>query len=329
MCRLDPGCERPEDRVFEFDPVARALERRAEYVAAALTVVRAYVVAGKPDVGLPPFGSFEKWSTLVRASLVWAGACDPCESREAVMSDDERKAAWKDAHPEERYAAIQAYNRLKNAGGNPVNPRQQASVPSWESNLNLAPSHTPSYRERLQSPQAPVEDGDTQAIEQDKGVPLEQHPGVISRVLSDYEDRGARAPLALTAGIPMAGGVLGGALGSALGGPLGMVVGGDLGATAGTVVAPYIPSPPEDSHGMYPDGDRDATPEEAAFYLRLDLEHIERAGLTFAEPGDPDAFLVKWKGRDRDRGRLESIPVVQEVPHGKHQGLARHLGDRG
>jgi len=66
---------------------------------------------------------------------------------------------------------------------------------------------------------------------------------------------------------------------------------------------------------MYPDGDRDATPEEAAFYLRLDLEHIERAGLTFAEPGDPDAFLVKWKGRDRDRGRLESIPVVQEVPH--------------
>jgi putative DNA primase/helicase len=88
MCRLDPGCERPEDRVFEFDPVARALERRAEYVAAALTVVRAYVVAGKPDVGLSPFGSFEKWSTLVRAALVWVGACDPCESREAVMDDD-------------------------------------------------------------------------------------------------------------------------------------------------------------------------------------------------------------------------------------------------
>jgi len=88
MCRLDPGCERPEDRVFEFDPVARAMERRTEYVAAALTVVRAYVVAGKPDVGLSPFGSFEKWSVLVRASLVWAGACDPCESREAVMDDD-------------------------------------------------------------------------------------------------------------------------------------------------------------------------------------------------------------------------------------------------
>ena len=167
-----------------------------------------------------------------------------------VMNDAERKDAWENARPEDRFAAIQEYNRLKNAGENPVNPRQQASVPSWESNLNLAPSHTPSYRERLQSPQAPVEDGDTQAIEQDKGVPLEQHPGVISRVLSDYEDRGARAPLALTAGIPMAGGVLGGALGSALGGPLGMVVGGDLGATAGTVVAPYIPSPPEDSHGM-------------------------------------------------------------------------------
>ena len=62
---------------------------------------------------------------------------------------------------------------------------------------------------------------------------------------------------------------------------------------------------PRHSHlfTMSPGGDRDATPEETAFYLGLDLEHMERAGLTFAEPGDPDGFLVKWKGRERDRNK--------------------------
>jgi len=88
LCRLDPGMERPEERTFAFDPVARALERRAEYVAAALTVLRAYIITGRPDLGLSSFGSFERWSGLVRSALVWAGAADPCESREAVMEDD-------------------------------------------------------------------------------------------------------------------------------------------------------------------------------------------------------------------------------------------------
>ena len=39
-------------------------------------------------MGLAPFGSFERWSDMVRAAMVWAGAADPCESREAVMEDD-------------------------------------------------------------------------------------------------------------------------------------------------------------------------------------------------------------------------------------------------
>ena len=88
LVRLDPGCERPEERVFDFDPVARAMERRVEYVAAILTVIRAFIAARKPNMGLAPFGSFERWSDMVRAAMVWAGAADPCESREAVMEDD-------------------------------------------------------------------------------------------------------------------------------------------------------------------------------------------------------------------------------------------------
>lgn len=92
LCRLDPGMERPEERSFAFDPVARAMERRAEYVAAALTVMRAYVAAGRPGLGLSPFGSFERWSAMVRTAMVWAGAADPCESRAAVMEDDPEAA---------------------------------------------------------------------------------------------------------------------------------------------------------------------------------------------------------------------------------------------
>ncbi|WP_428558897.1 MAG: hypothetical protein ACP59X_12885 [Solidesulfovibrio sp. DCME] len=70
----------------------------------------------------------------------------------------------------------------------------------------------------------------------------------------------------------------------------------------------WFPNDPRHSrlYAMCRDGDREATPEEAAFYLELDKEHLERAGLTLAEPGDPDGFLVKWKGRERDRERLEN-----------------------
>ena len=62
-------------------------------------------------------------------------------------------------------------------------------------------------------------------------------------------------------------------------------------------------------------GDREATAEEADFYLILDREHLERHGLTFAEPGDPDAFMVKWQGRARDRERIEAERGALEVCH--------------
>lgn len=88
LCRLDPGLERPEERTFPFDPVARAKERRQELVSAALVILRAYIVAGCPDMGLTPFGSFDRWSGLIRSSLVWVGAADPCNSRDTVLEAD-------------------------------------------------------------------------------------------------------------------------------------------------------------------------------------------------------------------------------------------------
>jgi hypothetical protein len=86
-CRLDPGCERPELRVFEKDPLVEAKKQRGELVAAALTVMRAYIVAGMPAQATP-LGSFGDWSRLVRNSLLWLGEADPCATMDYARAMD-------------------------------------------------------------------------------------------------------------------------------------------------------------------------------------------------------------------------------------------------
>jgi hypothetical protein len=90
VCRLDAKEERPDQREFGFNPKVVALERRAEFVVAGLTALRAYLVAGRPKP-LSPVGSFERWSEWVRETLVWCGYGDPDETRTAVLADDPRK----------------------------------------------------------------------------------------------------------------------------------------------------------------------------------------------------------------------------------------------
>ena len=87
--RIETEDEHPERREgFKHDPLLPWVrEQRPEIMAAALTVLRAYTVAGRPDQGLPSWGSFEGWSGLVRASLVWAGLPDPGETRIELQAD--------------------------------------------------------------------------------------------------------------------------------------------------------------------------------------------------------------------------------------------------
>ena len=73
VCRLDAKMANPEERRFDFDPVAEVRQSRASLVVDALTVLRAFIDAGKPVV-LSPFGSFEDW-TLVRRALPLARLC--------------------------------------------------------------------------------------------------------------------------------------------------------------------------------------------------------------------------------------------------------------
>ena len=47
-CQMDANSERPETRKFKGNPVDLVLVDRGRYIAGALTVVRAYIAAGRP-----------------------------------------------------------------------------------------------------------------------------------------------------------------------------------------------------------------------------------------------------------------------------------------
>jgi putative DNA primase/helicase len=87
LCRLDPGCERPELRDFTCDPLVMAKEDRSEYVVAALTILRAYLTADE-RVTINPLGSYETWSRRVREALVWLGCVDPCDTMASARRAD-------------------------------------------------------------------------------------------------------------------------------------------------------------------------------------------------------------------------------------------------
>jgi len=87
VCNLEALDERPELREFEADALDIAAADRGPYVAAALTIVRAYIAAGSPKV-CPSLGSYSAWSNMVRSPLVWLGEPDPVLSMEGLRNED-------------------------------------------------------------------------------------------------------------------------------------------------------------------------------------------------------------------------------------------------
>ncbi len=92
VCTLDAKIERPELREFKFDPIDRVLQDRGAYVAACLTIARAYSAAGAPKV-CSPLGSYGEWSDMARAPLIWLGEADPVDSMETAREEDPELAA--------------------------------------------------------------------------------------------------------------------------------------------------------------------------------------------------------------------------------------------
>ncbi len=89
LCKLDPQVERPEERTFEIENLRTfIIEHRSKLVKAAITILRAYEIAGRPALNIRQFGRFEEWSNRVRSAIVWLGFDDPCESRKEIEDAD-------------------------------------------------------------------------------------------------------------------------------------------------------------------------------------------------------------------------------------------------
>lgn len=71
IVRLDAQQERPFTREFAFNPQEEVIKNRQQIVVAALTIVRAYITAGRPKAAPGRIASFELWDDLVRQPLCW------------------------------------------------------------------------------------------------------------------------------------------------------------------------------------------------------------------------------------------------------------------
>ncbi|MCA1366472.1 hypothetical protein I6F15_03505 [Bradyrhizobium sp. BRP14] len=84
---IDRNEAQPEMHEYKRRPHEMVLADRGKYIAACLTIVRAYILAGRP-CKLRPLASYEQWSRTVREALVWLGEADPVETMHAIKKDD-------------------------------------------------------------------------------------------------------------------------------------------------------------------------------------------------------------------------------------------------
>jgi len=121
---LDPGVEYPEDREGpepgrgwkHSDLLAYIRAERPRLVAAALTVLRAFDLAGRPTHGKPPKGSFEAWDKLIRAAVIWAADTDPLAACETIRSEADSDldglrsalACWRETFTDRALTAAEA-----------------------------------------------------------------------------------------------------------------------------------------------------------------------------------------------------------------------------
>ena len=123
--RLESPLENPEDRSgFKYADIRKHVrQNRPALLAAALTIVRGYIATGRPDQHLKPWGSFEGWSDLVRASIVWCGLSDPGETRtELRLTSDSEAGSLRQmlvavAHVDQDQHGLRTSDLLKIATG--------------------------------------------------------------------------------------------------------------------------------------------------------------------------------------------------------------------
>lgn len=142
---IESPLENPEERTgFRYpDLLGWVRANRTRLVVAGLTILRAYVVAGRPDVGTKPWGSFESWARLVPPALVWAGAPDPMLAR--VTNDAS-------AEPERVALAVLvgSWGRLAGDTGMTAKAAVQSLYPSLAKGERIPPDGFDDLRESIE-----------------------------------------------------------------------------------------------------------------------------------------------------------------------------------
>ena len=96
LCRLNRNEERPSQHKFKNPAMLDdAMANRSKIVIAALTILRAYHLVGRPKPkDFPSLGSFNEWSDLVRGALIWLNFPDIIESQTRLEDEDPVKNAF-------------------------------------------------------------------------------------------------------------------------------------------------------------------------------------------------------------------------------------------
>jgi putative DNA primase/helicase len=84
---LDTNQDNPEKRTFTGRPVDTVMADRGKYIAAVLTIVRAYIY-NKPGTRYPEYNGYDEWGAMVRGPLIWLGERDPLDSQAEVKGED-------------------------------------------------------------------------------------------------------------------------------------------------------------------------------------------------------------------------------------------------
>ena len=87
--RLYAQTENPAMRSFRGRPVDELRMGRGRFVSHALTIMRAWIAAGKPRADVPDIASYDGlWNDLCRQPLLWMGEADPATSLIDQVQDD-------------------------------------------------------------------------------------------------------------------------------------------------------------------------------------------------------------------------------------------------
>lgn len=89
VCRLEPSTDAPDERSgFKYKDILKHIKQnRSQYASDALTILRAFMVGGG-GVSLQNWGSFEEYSKIVRAAIVWLGLADPFEGTKDAKASE-------------------------------------------------------------------------------------------------------------------------------------------------------------------------------------------------------------------------------------------------